>query len=94
MQTRGMKYKYIGELSTSPYQRAREHYREIINGKKTHPLVIHFKEVHNGMEQEVLFRTIMHARTALERQVWESVHIDRLSHNPQQCHNLKTEWGL
>ena len=36
----------------------------------------------------------MAPRTALERQVWESVNIDRLSTNPRSCLNLKSQWGL
>ena len=38
-------------------------------------------------------RTIFLPRTALGRQVWESVMIDKLSTKPHQCLNLKTEWG-
>ena len=37
--------------------------------------------------------TVKAARTALERQVWESVQIDRLSLKGDTCLNLKTEWG-
>ena len=39
-------------------------------------------------------RTLKECRTALERQAWESVMIDRLTKNPEQCLNLKNEWGL
>ena len=39
-------------------------------------------------------RILAQPRTALERQVWESVNIDRLSLNPEACLNLKSEWGL
>lgn len=37
--------------------------------------------------------TVKAARTALERQVWESVQIDRLSLKGDTCLNLKTERG-
>merc|ERR1711867_350022 len=39
-------------------------------------------------------RVLKSARTALERQVWESVYIDRLSGKEEACLNLKSEWGL
>ena len=42
-------YMYIGETSNSPYQRGREHLQEIKSGKKTHPMVLHFHEVHEGL---------------------------------------------
>ena len=64
----------------------------IINGKKTHPLNIHFSEVHQGQQQEVLLRVIKKAQTALSRQVWESVLIDSQP-DPSLCLNLKSEWG-
>ena len=38
-------------------------------------------------------RTVKQARTALERQVLESVIIDKLSHKVEACLNLKNEWG-
>ena len=62
--------------------------------KKSHPLVLHFDEMHGGEKQEVLMRTVREANTALERQVWESVMIDRLSGSLKECFNLKSEWGL
>ena len=69
--------------------------KEIIAGKKTHPLVDHFREVHNGNRQEILFRTIAQFQTALERQVWESVEIDSTTASiGLHCLNSKTEWGL
>lgn len=67
----GKTYRYIGETSRSAYQRAQEHWKEIQAGKKTHPLVDHFLELHQGTTQEVLFRTLATFQTALQRQVWE-----------------------
>ena len=84
----GRTYRYIGESSRSPYQRGQEHWKEILAGKKTHPLVDHFLDFHQGTRQEVLFRTLATFQTALHRQVWESVEI-----GTQQCLNHKTEWG-
>ena len=66
--------------------------KEIVAGKKTHPMVDHFKEVHNGNRQEILFRTIAQFQTALERQVWESVEIDSTTASiGLHCLNSKTE---
>ena len=62
--------------------------------KKVHPLILHFLEAHNGEKQTILMRVMKSARTALERQVWESVCIDRLSGKEEGCLNLKSEWGL
>ena len=45
---KGRKYLYIGETSRSSYQRGKEHLNDIESNKKTHPINIHFKEVHNG----------------------------------------------
>ena len=55
---------------------------------------MHFEERHGGEEQELLMRMVREANTALERQVWESVMIDRLSDSLEMCLNLKSEWGM
>ena len=72
----GKKYRYVGESSWSAHQRVAELLKEIMAGKKTHPMVDHFREEHSGYLQEVLFRTISQFQTALERQGWGSVEID------------------
>ena len=59
----------------------------------THPLVIHFREEHNGQEQEVLMRILSSQMTPLDRQVKESLNILRASRVPEECLNLKSEWG-
>ena len=80
---------YRGDLQI-PFQRGKEHQQEVSDAKKTHPLVLHFQESHDGQEQELLMRTVKQARTALERQVWESVTIDRLTHRMEEARlNLK-----
>ena len=67
---------------------------DIRSGKKTHPLNIHFTEVHGGCEQEIIMRTLTTPQTALARQVWESISIDMMSaQKPESCLNLKSEWG-
>ena len=86
-------FRYIGESSRSAHQRGKEHMREITKGKKTHPLVIHFLEEHNGSRQEILPRVVGLFRTPLERQVWELVEIDstmaKLGHT--HCLNSRIE---
>ena len=69
--------------------------KEILAGKKTHPMVDHFLDHHGGEQQEILFRTVGHFHKALERQVWESVEIDSTvaSIGLHRCLNSKTEWG-
>ena len=85
----GKLYKYVEEISRSPYQRRREHVQEIEHGRKNHAVVMHFNEVHNGIKQEILMRVVKHARTAMERQGWDSIQIDALATHPDRCLNLK-----
>ena len=91
----GQNFRYIGESSRSGNQRAGEHLAEIHARKKTHPMVQHHQEHHSGQPQEVLFRVVQKFKTALERQVWESVTIDstNASLGHKRCLNNKTEWG-
>ena len=45
----GKKAAYVGETSRSPYQRGKEHLKEVNEvRKKSHPLVCHFEESHEG----------------------------------------------
>ena len=85
---------YIGETSRAPYQRGKEHYKEVNNGKKTHPLCVHFREKHGGERQRVVMRILATPKTAMARQIWESVQIDKLSRDRDSCLNLKSEWGM
>ena len=90
----GKEAKYVGETSRSPYQRGHEHQKVIDEAKTSHPLVSHFQEVHQGTQQPILMRIVRETQTALERQVWESVIIDRVSRKGGEvCLNLKSEWG-
>ena len=83
---------YVGETSRSGYQREREHLREVIMGKKTHLLVDHFEEQHKGIPHFFLMRVAKQAETAMERKIWESVHIDSLvAETPAGCLNLKSK---
>ena len=87
---KGRKALYVGETSRYPYQRGREHCKEVEDAKKSHPMIIHFSEKHEGCRQEIVMRTIKETRTALERQAWESVAIERLARDPE---NLKNQWS-
>jgi len=60
------KAAYIGETSRSPYQRGKEHQKEVMEAKKTHPLVCHFEERHQGCCQIVLMWALKETRRALE----------------------------
>ena len=72
----------------------RVHGQEVDQAKKTHPLVNHFQETHNGQKQRVLMPVLKAARTLLEIHVWESVNIDRLSSALEEGNlNQKTESG-
>jgi len=85
---------YVGETSRSPYQRGRGHQKEVNEAKRSHPMVTHFQETHQEQKQTILMRTVRNTNTALERQVWESVLIDRLSRKEGvDCLNLRSEWG-
>ena len=61
--TAGNPHKYVGESSRSGYQRGREHWAEVEAAKKTHPIVIHFNEIHQGAKQQVLMRVVKHSRS-------------------------------
>ena len=56
-------------------------------------MVIHFLEDHQGEEQETVFRLLSKHRTALDRQVMESIRIEEIAASPQEALNLRSEWG-
>ena len=73
---KGIKRSYIGESSRSPYQRDKEHAKEVREGMLDHPMVQHLREEHQGEEQEMIFRVLGRHLKALERQIKESVLIE------------------
>ena len=81
---------YYRETGRSPYQRGKEHMREI-EGVLSHPLVLHFWEDHDGRRQEVLMRTISAHLTAIDRQAGESVNILEAAKRQGESLNLKSE---
>ena len=89
----GIPRRYYGETSRSPYQRGKEHLREVQQGVATHPLVLHFREEHQEESQPILMRVLSRHLTALERQVTESLNIIKASKVTEECLNLKSEWG-
>ena len=66
----------------------------MIDGNKTHPMVSYFLEFHQIRRQKIIMRTVKTMSTALKRQEWESVLIDRLSMKGSACVYLKSEWGV
>ena len=70
---RGEKFQYIGETSRSPYQRGREHAKDIREGNPAHPMVIHAMEEHGGVPQPVLMRVLSSHLTSMDRQIQESL---------------------
>ena len=89
----GKSRRYNGETGRSPYQRGAEHLREVELGVASHPLVLHFREEHQEERQPILMRVLSRHLTALDRQVTESLNIIRASRVPEECLNLKSEWG-
>ena len=89
----GTKRMYIGETSRSPYQHGKEHNKEVKEGMLDHPMVQHFWEDYGGMEQEIMFRVLGRHIKALDRQVHESVLIEKISETVSECLNLKSEWA-
>ena len=88
----GIKRTYIGESSRSSYQRGIEHLKEIREGVLDHPLVQHFWEEHGGVQHKVILQVLSRHIKALERQIEESVLIERTSEIEKECLNLKSEW--
>ena len=79
----GRKRIYWGESSRSGNQRGVEHFKEIVSGVQTHPMVLHFMEEHAGERQDFLMRITRYHKKAVERQILESIRILRGSKNLQ-----------
>ena len=89
----GEKRAYYGETSRSPYQRGKEHLREVEEGVISHPLVLHFWEEHRGRRQPIMMRVTSSHLKPLERQVTESVNILAGNKNLKESLNLKSEYA-
>ena len=61
--------------------------------KLAHPMVLHFWEQPEGRQQPVLMRVTSKHLFALERQVRESINIEKCARNSTECLNLKNEWA-
>ena len=85
--------RYYGESSRSLYQRGREHLAEIDGGAVSHPLVAHFWFEHKGEKQSFILRGTSFHKTAIERQVLESIRIEGGLKDPEELLNLKSEWA-
>ena len=86
----GVKTIYVGELARSSYQHGREHEKEVREGMLNHPLVQHFWEEHGRKEQELMMRVLSRHIKALERQVQDSIMIERMVEVSKECLNLKS----
>ena len=58
-----------------------------------HPLVQHFWEEQGGQEQVLIMRVLSRHIDALDRQVQESVMIEKMAEVSKECLNLKSEWA-
>ena len=67
--------------------------KEIRDSNVAHSLVIHFHEEHEGEEQKILLRVLSLHRSAMERQVAESVWIEEEMGKGGECLNGKNEWA-
>ena len=89
----GKRRIYWGETSRSGSQRGAEHYREVVNGVQTHPLVLHYIEEHEGQRQPFLMRITDYHQKAQERQIVESLRIEEGGKALEESLNLKSEWA-
>ena len=56
-------------------------------------MVQHLWDEHSGQEQEVILRVLSRHIKALDRQVQESVLIEKVSEIGKECLNLKSQWA-
>ena len=53
----------------------------------------HYFEEHQGRRRKVLMRVLSRHRTAVDKQVWDSILIEKGLRDSVQCLNGKSEWG-
>ena len=80
----GCKYKYIGETSRNAKTRGKEHLTDLIKQEEQSVLDRHLKEIHNRLDNSntnsFQMNVIGNYRSALDRQVAESIKIDLAQH--------------
>ena len=91
--SQGVNRQYHGESSRSGYQRGKEHEKDVEAGVLKHPKIQHFWEDHGGVRQDILTRITSKHFNALERQVKESVIIEKAMAVENECLNGKSEWA-
>ena len=82
---------YIGESHRSWGDRAGEHHKALETGNVAYATVRHHNETHAGTHPMFTYHHMGSYMTSLERQIWESLHIE--SYPCQNILNGKGEWG-
>ena len=90
------RYIYIGESNRSPYERGLEHQDDITYCKTSSHMLRHLLEAHEEEEEDwdkVKFsmKVIKYSRTAFDRQIQESVEIQRA--RKHRIMNVKSEYN-
>ena len=78
------RYMYVGETARSGYERGLEHLRDFQEMKLDSHMLKHYVEIHEGEKMETIefgMRIVKEARSAFERQIAESFHIQNQKKN-------------
>ena len=91
------RYLYIGETNISPYERSLEHQSDIGACKTSSHMLRHLLEVHEEEEEDWQnikwgMRVIKSTRSAFERQIMESVEIQK-ARKTSRIMNAKSEYN-
>ena len=88
--------KYIGETSRSGYERMREHWKDFENISVKSHMLKHYFEKHKDKERKEMkfsVKVLKSYRSAFERQIGESVHINHNLKNGTHLLNSKNEYN-
>ena len=69
----------------SGFKRGKEYDQEVKEGVITYPMTVHILET--------FFRIISKHRLSLGNKIAESILMEEVAAKPEQCLNLKSEWG-
>ena len=90
-------YKYIGETSRSGYERCEEHWKDFTNLSNKSHILKHYVDKHMNSKKlgEVRFqmKVIQRYRSAFERQIGESIHINSNLRRGVNILNSKNEYN-
>ena len=90
------KVRYIGETSRSGYERLKEHLKDYSNLSTKSHILKHYLECHREIKMEEMkfkIRIIRRYRTAFERQIGESVTINKNLREGARLLNSKNEYN-